>query len=140
MRPEHLTGHHRALRAVQAGVPQCVRDERTQQWRVSSGAFSPTGDGFLSVDLEQLLEQDAKPLDFKFPRLPRVVALVAHRVENYRTRGLAVHHQPRPLNYYHGGVEGPISKKDKRQLAQTAEFIRPIDEKLAEKYANPEVR
>lgn len=131
-----LDGGFRLLRTIQAGHPQCVRDG-TGKWRPSSGAFNVSrSDGWMSIDLEELLHRDGLPPDFLFPALPRAVALVAHPLATYRQRGCLIEHQPIPTNYYHGGVSN-ISNSTRRFLARNCEYICPIDEAVAEAYAEP---
>lgn len=134
---EELLPQYRVLRTIQAGQPHCVRDDRTKEWIVSSGAFSPSQNGFMSVDLEQLLCADGKAMEFLFPNLPRAVALVAHVLGDYLDRGLMVDHQPIPLNYYHGGVSGKLTRGVRRKLAESYEVICPIDVEQAEALASP---
>lgn len=135
-RPDELDPSFRALRTIQAGIPQCVKDDLTGEWRVSSGAFSASRDGYMSIDLEELLRRDGRPIDYLFPNLPRAVAMVAHPLKTYFSYGFAVEHQPLPTNYYHGGIKGNF-KKQKRKLAGSCEYVCPIDVKLAERYSHP---
>lgn len=92
----------------------------------------------MSVDLDQVLQIDKRPSDYLFPNLPRAVALISHRLEQYSENNLAVDHQPTPLNYYHGGVSGKFTRGVRRKLADTFEVIIPIDTEQAEALAVPQ--
>jgi hypothetical protein len=106
-------------------------------WRVSTGAFNASCDGWMSVDLEQLLAVDRKPIDYLFPSLPRAVALVAHSAGFYRGLDFELAHQALWTDYYHGGVRGEFRKKGRsRKLRDYLEFVVPINEELASAHAH----
>lgn len=129
--PNEIRNNSLVLHTIQAGRPQCVFDEATQEWRVSSGAFSPSRDGYMSCDLEQLLTDEGRDVDALFPNMPRAVGLVAHEVSEYRNRQLSVDHQPLAENYYHGGVGGRWTKAIARYLSKNYRTIVEIDQEKA---------
>lgn len=132
LRSDEIDQSKRTLRTIQAGS-QFVKDGKTQEWRVSSGAFSPGSDGCVSVDLEQLLLADLRPIDALFPGLPRALGLVAHKIAELRSRDLSVSHEQVPGNYYHGCITGTFTPATKRALANNFEIIRPFDTETAER-------
>lgn len=131
LRDDELSGDSRTLRTIQAGS-QFVKDAKTAEWRVSSGAFSPPKDGCISVDLEQLLHADNKASDALFPGLPRALGLIAHKIEGLRGEGLTVHHEQVAGNFYHGCIRGKPNDKLRRRLSRNYEIVVPFNIELAE--------
>jgi len=109
-----------------------VRDDRTGEWRLSSGAYSPTADGLVSVDLEQLLAEDGLSPLTMYPALDRNVAAATHLVSDLRALNLDVVHDPTIRNWYHGGISG-IKRSHKQKLSKSAGFLVPIDPVEAQK-------
>jgi hypothetical protein len=110
-----------------------VKDAATGRWRISSGAYSPTDDGLVSIDLEQLLAQDNLNALFMYPALDRNVAATSHKVANLRALHLDAVHDPMPKNWYHGGISGISNKAIQRKLAKSALELSPIDQVEAQR-------
>lgn len=127
LRPEH-----RVIRTIRS-PDHVVKDSATGKWRLSSGAYSPTDDGLVSVDLAQLLTQDDLDALFMYPALDRNVAAASHTVSSLRVLNLDVVHDPIPKNWYHGGISGVSTKAIQRKLAKSAALHVPIDEVEAQK-------
>ncbi len=92
---------------------QIVRDEQTQSWRPSSGAFIDRR-GEMSVDLAFLTTGDQSLAD----RPQHSIAEV--KAEVFRQRGYAVVRDPLPHNSAHALICGRMSKLHAREIARAA--------------------
>jgi hypothetical protein len=128
-----LVEDDRALRSLQA-PEQVVFDPLENRWAVSPSAFRPQSDGTISVDLEQLLKLDDKPLSHGYPRIARAVGLVAHRVGRLGEAGFTVAHVPIEGNDYHGEAKGKPSRSERDNLAKTCEIIVDLDGDTARRH------
>lgn len=126
-----LQPEYRVIRTIRS--PDHVVKDSTGKWRLSSGAYSPTDDGLVSIDLEQLLVEDELDALFMYPALDRNVAAASHSVLSLRELNLDVVHDPMPRNWYHGGISGISTKAIQRKLAKSAMFPVPIDEAEAQR-------
>jgi len=103
-----------------------VWDGNKQVWRVSSGAFSESNDGGMSVDLEALLVAAGVAVLINVPsgddwgamRLP---------VGSVRAEGLRIGSDPLPHNPYHGAVWGIGNRNGvKKRLLRMATWLKPL--------------
>jgi hypothetical protein len=107
--------------------------DSTGRWRISTGAYSPTDDGLVSIDLEQLLAEDDLDALFMYPAIDRNVAAASHTVAGLRALGLDAVHDPMLKNWYHGGISGISNKAMKRKLVESAVELSPIDQLEAQR-------
>jgi len=135
-----LLPEYDVIRTVQAPHQLQLVTDASGTWRLSSAAYSPSSDGFVSVDLEQLLIQDQLTSLFMYPAVNRSVAAASHKVSLLRTLGLDVIHDPITKNWYHGGISGiknsTAGKRIRRQLAASASFLVPINQIEAQRLYN----
>lgn len=133
-----LLPEFRVIRTVRS--PDHVVLDETGKWRLSSGAFRPTRDGLVSVDLEQLLVADGLSPILMYPAVDQAVAAACLTVGSIRLENLVVDHDPVPENWYHGSISGNFTKGIRRKLATAAEFLVPINEAEAQRLldASPE--
>jgi hypothetical protein len=103
-------------------------DEGTRTFRISSAAYAPSkSDGYVSVDLEQLLNVAGKTKLSNFPAFAKAVGLIAHSVGFLRARQFSVTHEPMAGNWFHGGIRGVSNKTKQRSLSESCEFVVAID-------------
>jgi len=127
-----LLPEFRLIRTIRSPY-QVVQDQLTGQYVLSSAAFKPTSDGLVSVDLEQLLDQDGLDPLAMYPALDRHVAAAAHTAGHVTSLGLTVCHDPTKKNWYHGGIGGKFTGKISRDLASGADFLIEIDQAEADR-------
>lgn len=133
-----LQGVYRALRTLQA-PEQVIFDPAEGCWKPSSVAFKAQSDGTVSVDLEEMLIADGRPLDHRYPRVSRAVGLIAHSVDRLTTAGFTVRHVPIEGNPYHGEARGKLPGAVRRELAATCEIIVPLDGDLAQRHKDEQL-
>lgn len=126
-----------ALRTIQSPW-HVTPNDATRSFRITSAAFNPgKDDNSVSVDIGQLLREDALEPDILYPALKQSVGLAAITVELIRQIQLDLHHAPVFSNWYHGGIVGNFNNRKKsRKLAEFANehVLRPIDADLARKH------
>ncbi|GAA5264414.1 hypothetical protein ACOSOMT5_P0837 [Acidiphilium sp. MT5] len=133
-----LLPEYSVIRTIQAPHHLMLVTDASGEWVLSSAAYSPSRDGFVSVDLEQLLIEDGLNAKFMYPAVNRSVAAATHTVSALQELNLAAVHDPIAKNWYHGGISGidrsNRGREIRRQLAKTASFLIPIDQIEAQKF------
>src|SRR6185437_4714783 len=92
-----------------------------------------SSDGTLSGDLEEILHEDGLPATAMYPAVRDPVGAASVTVEQIRTTGAGVAHDPARHNWYHGAVAGTKPKRIRNKLKDGALEIIPIDQARAHK-------
>jgi hypothetical protein len=131
--PSRLRPEFRFVRTLQSPF-HVVQDEATGLYRISSKAFGPSSsDGTLSGDLEEVLHEDGLSATAMYPAVRDPVGAASVTIDQIRTIGAGVSHDPSRHNWYHGAVNGSKPKRIRNKLKDGAVEIIPIDQARAHK-------
>jgi hypothetical protein len=120
--PEILDGDY-VLRHI---VPHDLHpDQAKQVVRVSSGAYSESSDGGMSVDILRWMAEDQ--LDECYYLADETIGATKIRVGDLRALGLQVGWDPETGHVHHGAVWGIRDQKQRRKIAKAAITVRKAE-------------